>query len=121
MESKTAIQDDDTAADDDDMLREVDEELEIAKMKAQADEEQRRAREEVCSYLAVLSYPCLVFKTRTRCIQSDRCIFVGCAGASSELRASTVFCSRRYVLGLLDMFLGIPVLPPLLGTVQVSR
>lgn len=51
MESKNAIQDDDTAAGDDDMLREVDEELEIAKMNAQAAEEQRRAREEVCPAL----------------------------------------------------------------------
>ena len=47
LESQATIQDDDTAAGDDDMLREVDEELEIAKMNAQAAEEQRRAREEV--------------------------------------------------------------------------
>jgi DRG Family Regulatory Proteins, Tma46 len=48
MEAKTAITDDDTAAGDDDMLREVDEELEIAKMNALAAEEHRRARAEVC-------------------------------------------------------------------------
>jgi hypothetical protein len=47
MESRAAIQDDETAAGDDDMLREVDEELEIAKMNAQAAEQRRLAREEV--------------------------------------------------------------------------
>lgn len=54
MESQSAIQDDDTAAGDDDMLREVDEELEIAKMNAQAAEEQRRAREEVRNHWFLL-------------------------------------------------------------------
>lgn len=47
MQSQTAIVDDDTAAADTDMMREIDEEAEIARMQALALESQRQARVEV--------------------------------------------------------------------------
>lgn len=48
MQSQTAIVDDDTAAADTDMMREIDEEAEIARMEALSLESQRQARIEVC-------------------------------------------------------------------------
>ena len=47
MQSQTAIVDDDTAAADTDMMREIDEEAEIARMEALSLESQRQARIEV--------------------------------------------------------------------------